>query len=48
MWEEAGVSVVGPGWGILERTGDKLKAKELAEMCEFVLPLPPYYTKTKT
>ncbi|KAI0177611.1 hypothetical protein BJ166DRAFT_561251 [Pestalotiopsis sp. NC0098] len=30
MWEEAGVHVVGPGWQILERTGDKLAAKALA------------------
>ncbi|KAJ9656734.1 hypothetical protein H2198_004738 [Neophaeococcomyces mojaviensis] len=31
MWEEANVLVVGPGWEVLERTGDKLKAKALAE-----------------
>ncbi|KAH6660793.1 hypothetical protein BKA67DRAFT_65585 [Truncatella angustata] len=30
MWEEAGVQVIGPGWEILERTGDKLAAKLLA------------------
>lgn len=30
MWKEAGVLVVGPGWDILERTGDKLAAKALA------------------
>ncbi|KAF3012233.1 hypothetical protein E8E14_010460 [Neopestalotiopsis sp. 37M] len=30
MWDEAGIHVVGPGWGILERTGDKLAAKALA------------------
>ena len=30
MWEEAGIHVVGPGWRILERTGDKLAAKALA------------------
>ncbi|KAI1868136.1 uncharacterized protein JN550_006624 [Neoarthrinium moseri] len=30
MWEEAGVQVVGPGWDILEKTGDKLAAKRLA------------------
>lgn len=34
MWEEAGVMVVGPGWGILENTGDKLKARQLAERCK--------------
>lgn len=34
MWDEAGVVVVGPGWGILEDTGDKLKARQLAEKCE--------------
>ncbi|USP79593.1 hypothetical protein yc1106_06867 [Curvularia clavata] len=32
-WEEAGAVVVGPGWGILSNTGDKLKAKQLAEGC---------------
>lgn len=34
MWEEANVMVVGPGWEVLERTGDKLKAKVLAEQCD--------------
>jgi acetyl/propionyl-CoA carboxylase alpha subunit len=34
MWQEAGVVVVGPGWDILENTGDKLKARELAERCK--------------
>ena len=33
LWEEAGVLVVGPGWEVLERTGDKLRAKVLAEQC---------------
>jgi pyruvate carboxylase len=33
-WQEAGAVVVGPGWGILEQTGDKLKARQLAEQCE--------------
>lgn len=33
MWYEANVAVVGPGWGILEKTGDKLKARQLAEEC---------------
>lgn len=33
MWEEANVMVIGPGWEVLERTGDKLKAKALAEEC---------------
>lgn len=32
MWE-AGIAVVGPGWGILAKTGDKLKARLLAEEC---------------
>ncbi|RAR09195.1 carbamoyl-phosphate synthase L chain, ATP binding domain-like protein [Stemphylium lycopersici] len=32
-WDEAGAVVVGPGWGILENTGDKLKARQLAEKC---------------
>lgn len=33
MWE-VGVAVVGPGWVILDKTGDKLKAKLLADDCE--------------
>lgn len=33
MWEEAGIKVIGPGWEVLARTGDKLQAKELAEAC---------------
>ena len=32
-WDEAGAMVVGPGWGILSNTGDKLKARQLAEKC---------------
>jgi pyruvate carboxylase len=32
MWD-VGIAVVGPGWGILKRTGDKLKARLLAEEC---------------
>ncbi|UPX20381.1 Pyruvate carboxylase [Ascochyta rabiei] len=31
MWREAGAVVVGPGWDILANTGDKLKARQLAE-----------------
>jgi pyruvate carboxylase len=34
-WEEADAVVVGPGWGILGKTGDKLKARELAERCKY-------------
>ena len=34
IWDEAGAVVVGPGWGILANTGDKLKARQLAEKCE--------------
>jgi pyruvate carboxylase len=34
MWDEAGAVVVGPGWGILSNTGDKLKARQLAERCK--------------
>lgn len=34
MWTEANCLVVGPGWEVLERTGDKLKAKALAIECE--------------
>jgi acetyl/propionyl-CoA carboxylase alpha subunit len=34
MWNEANAVVVGPGWGILANTGDKLKARQLAERSE--------------
>ncbi len=33
MWEEANAVVIGPGWEILARTGDKLQARSLAEQC---------------
>jgi pyruvate carboxylase len=33
MWDEAGAVVIGPGWEILEATGDKLRARALAEKC---------------
>ncbi|KAK8177556.1 hypothetical protein IWX90DRAFT_492429, partial [Phyllosticta citrichinensis] len=33
MWDEAGIVVIGPGEEILEATGDKLKARALAEAC---------------
>jgi len=39
MWQEAGAVVVGPGWGILGRTGDKLKARALAEECLYMSPV---------
>ncbi|KAH7074250.1 carbamoyl-phosphate synthase L chain, ATP binding domain-containing protein [Paraphoma chrysanthemicola] len=39
MWDEAGAMVVGPGWGILDQTGDKLKARQLAERCH--VPVSP-------
>jgi pyruvate carboxylase len=35
MWKDAGAVVVGPGWGILSNTGDKLKARLLAERCKY-------------
>lgn len=35
MWKEAGAAVVGPGWEILANTGDKLKARQLAEQCQY-------------
>lgn len=34
VWDEAHAVVVGPGWGILANTGDKLKARHLAERCK--------------
>ncbi|KAF2181031.1 hypothetical protein K469DRAFT_671629 [Zopfia rhizophila CBS 207.26] len=39
MWEEAGAVVVGPGWGILANTGDKLRARLLAEECNVPVSL---------
>jgi pyruvate carboxylase len=36
MWDEAGAVVVGPGWGVLASTGDKLKARVLAEECKCI------------
>ncbi|KAI1810655.1 hypothetical protein GGS20DRAFT_566517 [Poronia punctata] len=33
MWHEAGAVVIGPGWDILDKTGDKLAAKLLAREC---------------
>ncbi|KAJ2982108.1 hypothetical protein NUW58_g6515 [Xylaria curta] len=33
MWNEAGAIVIGPGWDILSKTGDKLAAKLLAQQC---------------
>ncbi|KAL6709810.1 hypothetical protein ACN47E_000595 [Coniothyrium glycines] len=43
MWEEANVVVVGPGWSILASTGDKLKARMLAENCH--VPVSPALQK---
>lgn len=34
MWKDAACTVVGPGWEILARTGDKLQARILAESCK--------------
>lgn len=45
MWEEGNVLVVGPGWTLLDRTGDKLKARKLAEECG-VPVLPALRTPT--
>lgn len=36
VWKEAGAMVVGPGWSILAETGDKLKARQLAERCTLI------------
>lgn len=33
VWKEAGAVVIGPGCKILAQTGDKLKARQLAEQC---------------
>lgn len=39
MWDEARAVVVGPGWGVLGRTGDKLMARELAVSCKFLVSI---------
>ena len=39
MWKEANAVVVGPGWSILSDTGDKLKARQLAERCKYHISL---------
>ncbi|KAF7898957.1 uncharacterized protein EAF01_008170 [Botrytis porri] len=39
MWREANAVVVGPGFRILERTGDKLMARNLAQECH--VPILP-------
>lgn len=33
LWEDARVVVVGPGWEILDATGDKLQARKVAARC---------------
>ncbi|KAI3338002.1 PycA protein [Ustulina deusta] len=45
MWSEARAVVVGPGWDILRKTGDKLAAKLLARQCD-VPTLPAMDTPT--
>lgn len=43
MWREADTVVIGPGWEILANTGDKLKARLLAERCEYVYDHVPFH-----
>ncbi|KAE8443637.1 hypothetical protein EG329_001495 [Mollisiaceae sp. DMI_Dod_QoI] len=45
MWDEAGALVIGPGPEILERTGNKLQARLLAQECD-VPVLPALKTPT--
>ncbi|KAJ8071225.1 hypothetical protein OCU04_001560 [Sclerotinia nivalis] len=45
MWKEANVVVIGPGPKILERTGDKLMARQLADECHVPI-LPALQTPT--
>jgi pyruvate carboxylase len=44
VWEETGATVIGPGWDILASTGDKMKARQLAESCKFQLQHPYFST----
>ncbi|KAI3319783.1 carbamoyl-phosphate synthase L chain, ATP binding domain-containing protein [Xylariaceae sp. AK1471] len=46
MWNEAGAVVIGPGWDILSKTGDKLAAKLLAREC--AVPTLPAMNKPTT
>jgi acetyl/propionyl-CoA carboxylase alpha subunit len=39
MWSDAGAVVIGPGAEVLERTGDKLRAKMLAQECNITAKL---------
>ena len=43
MQDEAGIPVIGPGYDILQRTGDKLQARLLAEECN--VPVLPALTE---
>lgn len=45
MWKEAQAIVIGPGPEILQRTGDKLMARKLAEECHVSI-LPALQTPT--
>ncbi|CAD6443480.1 f351a645-9ae0-4417-9230-d85cebacd79f [Sclerotinia trifoliorum] len=45
MWKEANAIVIGPGPEILERTGDKLMARQLANECHVPI-LPALQTST--
>ena len=47
MWEKARVRVIGPGCEVLEQTGDKLQAKQLANACA-VPVLPAMRNSTKS
>lgn len=43
LWQEANCIVIGPGKDVLSRTGDKLKARGLAQACD--VPVLPATTK---
>lgn len=47
LWREANCVVLGPGWDVLARTGDKLAAKQLAQECG-VPTLPATTTPTSS
>lgn len=46
VWKETGSVVVGPGWEILSHTGDKLKARQLAEQCKRGLQFLSFYVNS--
>ncbi|KAH8649650.1 carboxylase:pyruvate/acetyl-coa/propionyl-CoA [Tricladium varicosporioides] len=46
VWKEAHAVVIGPGWEVLDKTGNKLQARQLAQACDVpVLPALTHSTE---